>query len=373
MLAPLQGERVVTKGSILRSRGNIYLYDRDSGAKVGLVFKDPTLRQRLGHTRDVRYNKVWITGTVCRSMRPGKRYDGMLWASLSFALSGGLGLLLLNNAGILNRNPIPVVHMGLTGGDWMMVPMFTGLFGLPTLLLSLFTNPVLPKQDLKAKELISSKQKAKGLMKGTVTGALVGWYPGITSAEAGVLVAQATTVSDDDADGMDPDLKVAHETEEFIISVSAINTANAISNFVALFVIFHARSGAARAAEDILGYGLTPWTKPLHPPWQLSMILMTVLLSGIFAFFITLRIGKAFARNLDRISYRSLALSIIIFLVILVLVFSGPLGIVIMLIATAIGLVPPLVGVKRVHLMGCLVLPLLLTWSAPFGLWGWRF
>jgi putative membrane protein len=249
-----------------------------------------------------------------------------------------------------------------------MVPLFTGLFGLPTLLLSYSTMPAIPRQDPEANETISRRQKARGLLTGTFTGSFVGWFPGITSAEAGVLVSQVTSDSDPEAHAT---RKGDPETEEFIVSISAINTANAISNFVALFVILKARSGAARAAQDIFGHDIGPWADPVRPPWALMVVLVSLLLSGLLAFLITLGLGNLFANNFQRISYRRLVVSNILFLVVLVILFSGPFGLCIMAIATLLGLIPPLVGVKRVHLMGCLILPLLLDWCGPALFGGW--
>ena len=175
----------------------------------------------------------------------------------------------------------------------------------------------------------------------------------------------------------DPDQEVhrnqkgSPETEEFIVSISAINTANAISNFVALFVILKARSGAARAAQDIFGHDIQPWIEPFRPPWALLVVLISLLISGLLAFLVTIKLGRIFSKSFQRISYRNLVISNIIFLIVLVFMFSGPLGLCIMVVATLLGLIPPLVGVKRVHLMGCLILPLLLNWCGPSLFGGW--
>jgi len=159
-------------------------------------------------------------------------------------------------------------------------------------------------------------------------------------------------------------------TEEFLVTVGAINAANAVSNFVALFVIYKARSGAAKAAQGILGDGLVPWTDIWSVPWQLGLIIVSMLLSGIIAYLATVRVSKVFARNFHRVPYRKLIGAVAVMLVVLVFLLSGPLGLVIMAIGTLLGAIPPTVGVKRVHLMGCLIMPLLVSWAVEWLGWG---
>jgi len=153
------------------------------------------------------------------------------------------------------------------------------------------------------------------------------------------------------------------------VSVSAINTTHAVANFVALFVILRTRSGAAKAAQNILGDGLVPWTAAWPPPEQLAMMLAAVLVSSVLAYFMTLRLGRFFASNFHRVPYRWLVGSVCLLLEVLVLIFSGPLGLGIMAMATFLGYIPPTVGVRRVHLIGCLIMPIFASWAA--GLLGW--
>jgi TctA family transporter len=41
----------------------------------------------------------------------------------------------------------------------------------------------------------------------------------------------------------------------------------------------------------------------------------------------------------------------------MIFLIEGTLGLLVAAMATSIGLIPPLAGVKRVHLMGCVLLP----------------
>ena len=122
-------------------------------------------------------------------------------------------------------------------------------------------------------------------------------YKTVTPAEAALLASQAasdTKTGEDEEDG-------GKATEEFMVSVAAINTANAVSNFVALFVILKARSGAAKAAQSILGNGLVPWDQIWAVPWQLGLVLISILVSSIIAYFATIRLGRAFAKHFHKV------------------------------------------------------------------------
>jgi putative membrane protein len=54
---------------------------------------------------------------------------------------------------------------------------------------------------------------------------------------------------------------------------------------------------------------------------------------------------------------------VIAFLVLLVGLFTGISGLLIMIVAAAIGLVPNLTGIRRSHAMGCLLLPTILFFA----------
>jgi len=356
------GRKVRTKGVLVLEEKKLYLKDR---TKVELLVRNETVHSGLKeHVGKV----IFVEGTVCRSVersRP-KGVMRMTWAIALFLASGALGLVLLDCPGLANMNFIPVGRLGYPVWGWEFMPLFTGFFGFPTLLMSLSSNPTIPQQFISMKETIDRKEKAKGMAFGTLTGSFLGWFPAITSSEAALLASQASAdlKKDDDEEAG------GKATERFMVTISAINASNAVANFVALFVILRTRSGAAKAAQDILGTGLTPWTDIWAVPSQLGLILVAVLISSVLAYFITLRIGKVFAENFHRVPYRKLVTFIIVLLVFLVILMSGPVGLIILLVATLLGLIPPTVGVRRVHLIGCLIVPVLFSYATVAFGWG---
>jgi putative membrane protein len=356
-----KGRQVRTRGTLVEEGEKIYLKD---GTVVELLFTEEALHEALaGHLGET----LTVDGTVCYATVPprSKGLDRRVWAFFLVLASGALGLAVLDCPGLCNMNVIPVTRLGLPVWGWAFLPLFTGLFGLPTLLMSLSSRPTIPQQYISMKERISRKEKAKGLAFGTFTGSFLSWFPGITSSEAALLASQASASVKRDEDEEDG----GKATERFMVTVSAINVANALSNFVALFVILRTRSGAAKATGDILGSNLIGWDHVLPVPWQLGLILIAILVSSTMAYFMTMRLAKLFAEKFHRVPYRKLVLGIIVFLVILVVMMSGPLGVMILVIATLLGLIPPTVGVRRVHLIGALIVPVL--FSSFCGSFGW--
>jgi putative membrane protein len=65
----------------------------------------------------------------------------------------------------------------------------------------------------------------------------------------------------------------------------------------------------------------------------------------------------------EKVPYDKLSLGIIIFLILLTFFFTGFLGLFVLFVSTAIGLLAPLVGVKRSLCMGVLILPVALFYS----------
>jgi putative membrane protein len=139
------------------------------------------------------------------------------------------------------------------------------------------------------------------------------------------------------------------------MTLSAINTANSFFVVAALFLILRPRSGAAIVVEELID--VRRWESLM--PLELSLLLMSALLSSLLGFFITLYLGKRLANLMHRIPYTKVVLGIIAFITATVFAFTGGKGLLILAVATAIGMVPPLVGIRRSHNMGVLMVPVL--------------
>jgi len=223
-----------------------------------------------------------------------------------------------------------------TVSDVALFPAFTGLFAISTLFTAVRKNSVIPPQRREG--------EIKGpFRRGILTGWLAGWFsgilPGIGAAQAGVIASQV--------------LKA--KTRDFLTALGGINTSNIIFTMIMFYLLGKTRSGAAQAVSQIIDF---------MEPGHIILIVITVLVVGCFSAAVTLFLGRRAMGILEKFDYVKINKVIMISLFGLVIVFSGWIGIVIMLTATCIGILTINSGVRRSHLMGFLVIPTILYFSS---------
>ncbi len=263
-----------------------------------------------------------------------KSLKSMAIAGYIFIIAGIFGILALSLPQNFNYVPINI-------GSGVIFAVFAGLFGLPTLFLS--TNSIIPKQ--KVEKIRIERKYYKASLYGTLSGALVGFLPGITSGIATV-IAKGIYGEED--------------TSGFIVSLGSVNTANALFNLAALFIIAHPRSHAVGVISEISS--AIPWIDFFNPPLFFILLLIAAFISSFISFFLTVYIGKYASKIIYKFgqNYKKLCYGIIAFVFSLIFLFGGVFGVALAIVGTLIGLLPPKLGVMRVHLMGVLILPVLL-------------
>jgi len=240
-----------------------------------------------------------------------------LIALLIFLLSGVYGLTSLN----LNMpNPL--------------FPMLSSLFGISGLLISLKSKTKIPKQIITYPKIFT-KQTFKALFSGTIVGTFATIMPGLGPAQAAIIASQITKLKD----------------SGFLILVGALDTLAMVTSFIAIYSINKARNGAV----IIIGKLLETITLQ-----NLILFLAVALISGIIATFLTLKLGKISSKIITKINYQKLGISIIILIIIMTFWLSSYQGLLVLAIGSFLGLLPPLLGTGRNHLMGCLIIPTIL-------------
>lgn len=267
-----------------------------------------------------------IAGTAILLLYVEKGLKGKIWASLLMVLSGILGYCC-----IFGFFP----EWNLVPGGNMMLPLLTGLFGMPAMLLSV-QDANMPEQTITDR----INDHPLPALKGLLAGGIVGWFPGIT-ATAGTVVASLTS----------PET----EPDRFISMVASVGTASTVFALVTLSVSGKGRSGTMLVIGEIMGDSLTGVGS-----LNISVLLMAVLFSSLLGYAATLASGRVLAKWMAGANLRRLSIGIMSFMVILVAVMTGPFGLLILLTATAMGLLPTAVNVNRVHLASCLLLPVLM-------------
>jgi len=241
-----------------------------------------------------------------------------IWALILFFLSGVLGL------GVSGLN----VNNSL-------LPLLSGLFGLSGLLLSISNKVNIPKQVITSSK-VGKLRSIKAIVSSVFAGGLVSFLPGVGSSQAAIV---ASEIAGDIGD------------KAFLILIGGINTVNFILSFVSLYVLDKARNGAIVAVNKILeGFTVNTFV----------LFIGTALIAGSVATLLALTISRVFSRYIFRVKYSVVCLSVIIFIILLVFIFSSWLGLLILFVSTMLGLIPPLVGCGRNHMMGCLILPVIL-------------
>ena len=248
-----------------------------------------------------------------------KEKNGHLWALIVFLLAGVLGIIVLT--GSLTSNPL--------------FPLLSGLFGISSLLISLSSNTKIPPQVVSNPSLPTS-EGIQAISISVVIGSLCSTLPGLGPAQAAIIGSQFMKKSN---------------AKSFLVLVGGLSTVNMIASFVTLYLIDKARNGAVITISQIL----TSLSKT-----EFIVLVAASLITSGFATILALKLTKVFSRVMCKINYRTLCISIISLITILVVILSGFFGLLILIVATCLGIVPPLKNVGRNHLMGCLLLPIIL-------------
>lgn len=269
--------------------------------------------------------------------------------TLVFLASGLLGHVVLKTGFFACAVPdFPWMPVGFVPRESLLLPMFAGLFGISSLILSLGSVQV---SDLQTTSHCVHRHKpcAKDVLLCLVGGTVVGWMPGMTSGSAATLCAPTMR-------------ETLHHTDipsslRFIWLYSSISASGAVFALGALFTIMRARSGSMDAVDMFLDRSLDdymwPTTLPLMSSLAMSMVL-SVLASHALLKFLDSRLRGL--RNV--LGSTAVALAALAFIVSLSLALTGTRGAMVLSASVLLGLLPPLVGVRRIQLMGCLLVPI---------------
>jgi len=218
-----------------------------------------------------------------------------------------------------------------------LLPLLTGLFGVSGLIVSMREKISLPTQKVfSIREIgIDVKYFLRSFMAAFVSAPLFSFLPGTGSGYAAVVGSELMG-------------KKADDSKSFLFLVGCISMSVMALSFTTVYAINKSRTGVAAAVNEILG------TIYLQ---DLIIILATVFVTSFCAFFLGFYISKFFARHIGSFNYKILSSIIIGILFLVVILFSNWLGLVVLITGGAIGVFAILSGVKRIHLMGCLLIP----------------
>ncbi|GKZ13649.1 tripartite tricarboxylate transporter permease [Haladaptatus sp. T7] len=245
---------------------------------------------------------------------------GQIGGVVAFSASAVLGILSL-----------PLSPTAPLGVGSVLTPLFAGLFGAPVLLDAMGGAGV-PKQAGTTLTMPRPLLLMTALA-GSFAGAIVGYLPGVSSAIAAVLAL--TLVPD------------RTEARGFIVASSGVNTANTIFALFALVSLDTPRTGVMVALRET------------NAPLDLPVLLVSAAVAGVVGFVLVLVLGDTYLETVGGMDYRRLSVAVLGLLVAASFLFAGVIGIGLFVCSAVLGLLPPRLGCRRVHLMGVLIGPLI--------------
>jgi putative membrane protein len=251
---------------------------------------------------------------------------GLAVGLLTFVLSGLLGFIVMYDFGSGSRGP---------GAN--LSPAFVGLFALPGLLITGLSSVRLPAQRLHKVSRPGRAISILGVGAGFLGGCFSAYFPGVTGGMGGLLAGHAVGIRED---------------RSFLLSQGASKTIYYGGGFLLLWTPGFARvRGGGAALFKSLGYGGGTLA-------DFAMVLAGALAAVGIGYLLGRPLIRGSLRLLRRLGYRrfsGLAIGLLIFVV---AAQTGAWGLGIMLVATAIGLLPLLFGTRRMNALGVILLPL---------------
>lgn len=235
----------------------------------------------------------------------------ILLAAFVFLLAGALGIASMRAA---ISDPL--------------FPAFSGLFAASGILLSFTSTRSLPLQKSEKTKLDFLPYVALGVLFGMLSDLL----PGIAAPAQIAVFASAIMMTDD--------------ARKFLALIASIAASHAVFAFAALISIGKAREGSLAIMDEI---------KPVLPS-DLPVLVGVFLLSLGVSAFLLMKLAKH-AGRLQQLDLRTLNLGILAYLVCAVAIISGAGGMLLFATSTAVGLLPPLLGIRRTHVMGLIIIP----------------
>jgi putative membrane protein len=263
-----------------------------------------------------------------------RRWTTKATAAGLILLSGALGLIAMEG-----RPPPAGVWDGM--GSSLLLPLLTGLFGMPAMIESLKLGMV-PEQ----KPLEDVDVPLRPCAEGFLAGALAALLPGMTSTSGAAVGGMIS--------------RERGEELEFIAMVSAVGTAATMVAVLGLLITGSGGTGSLIVVQQVMGPSLLAASGQIGS-FPMAVLLCSALLATFLGYWITISLGGRFAAIVGGADMRRSNLLILAFTIILVAAMCGLPGLVLLAACTLVGLLPPALGVGRVHLTGCLLIPILLA------------
>ena len=241
------------------------------------------------------------------------------WSFLLFILSGALGVLTFSIPNL--KEP--------------MFPLLSGLFGLSGLLLSFFDNTSIPEQKISKEIDMKIEELVKIICASSIGVFFIQFFPGTGPSQGAVISSQIVKNIKD---------------KGYLALVGAMGTMSVIFSLVTFYTLGKAKDGSIVVISKLMQISFGSF----------FVLVSTFLTAGSIAVFLVLFLSKKFSKLIVKVNYKALVLSIIGFIILMGIILNGPIGILVLITSTAIGLIAPLKNIGRNHAMGCLLVPVMI-------------
>ena len=155
---------------------------------------------------------------------------------------------------------------------------------------------------------------------------------------------------------------------EVIALLSATNTAVTVMVLGFLYIIGRSRSGATLALKQM--YPIDTWSG-LHATTDFIRLIAITIAAGIIAVPLMRHVGRGILQLHEAVPLQSMVLGVVIFIVVLVWLSCGWVGMVVLIVGTILGLIPPRIGIRRSHAMGIIIVPIMIyTFAQKYDAFG---
>jgi len=232
--------------------------------------------------------------------------------------SASIGVFALNFASV--ENPLLVI--------------ISGLFGFSNILFALQNKIKIPNQNFICED-INLFDKIKIGVIGPCLSIFVTLFPGLGNGFATYFGSKLAKLSD----------------YGYILLNGAINVLVMILSFFTILV-----AGKGRTASSVFFEEYTKNTFIYSIPW----IIFFSLLGIAIGYFLTDLFAKIIIRNSNKINHKKLNIGLLIFLQILIILFSNFLGLIVFWMCSLIGYICIKTNNPRILMMSCIILPVLI-------------
>lgn len=215
-----------------------------------------------------------------------------------------------------------------------LLPLLTGLFGLSSLFSGMGQKESIPKQKSEVK-IPRKTYFLRSIIPASIVTPLCSFFPGIGSGHISLFCSEI----------------VRQNSKRFIFLTGLVASMNMALSIVAAYAISRTRSGSAVAIQTLLEpFSLT----------ELLIMLAFFVITTLIVYYIGNKLAKQLVFVYNSVPHKKITLITIAFVILLNLSLTNSLGIIVLAASTALGLFAHYLKIRKIQLMGALLLPTIL-------------